>query len=212
FVDVGKKQDAMVHISQLASRYIRDARELLSIGATIRAKIVEGNSSRLALSLKDVPNEQRQDRGARRRGGSTRRRGGGRGARGSDQPTGPAGRIWRRDGAAGAATSSRRGTRRGGPRRGGRDDGRFERGERVDLRKINAQSDKLSSNPFAQFFKQDDSPPKDPKPPKKKGPKGKKADAGSGPDVAVGQGPVAPQQEPPTSGAQPQGTETPGEE
>jgi uncharacterized protein len=215
FVDVGKKQDAMVHISQLASRYIRDARELLSIGATIRAKIVEGNSSRLALSLKDVPNEQRQDRGARRRGGSTRRRGGGRGARGSDQPTGPAGRIWRRDGAAGAATSSRRGTRRGGPRRGGRDDGRFERGERgerVDLRKINAQSDKLSSNPFAQFFKQDDSPPGDPKPPKKKGPKGKKADAGPGPDVAVGQEPVAPQQEPPTSGAQPQGTETPGEE
>ena len=68
---------------------------------------------------------------------------GGRGARGSDQPTGPAGRIWRRDGAAGAATSSRRGTRRGGPRRGGRDDGRFERGERVDLRKINAGGDEL---------------------------------------------------------------------
>ena len=68
FVDVGKKQDAMIHISQLASRYIRDARELLSIGATIRAKIVDGNSSRLALSLKDVPNEERPERGARRRG------------------------------------------------------------------------------------------------------------------------------------------------
>ena len=210
FVDVGKKQDAMIHISQLASRYIRDARELLSIGATIRAKIVEGNSSRLALSLKDVPNEERQDRGARRRGGSTRRRGGGRGARGSDQPTGPAGRIWRRDGAAGAATSSRRGTRRGGPRRGGRDDGRFERGERVDLRKINAQSDKLSSNPFAQFFKQDDGPPKEPTTTKKKGPKGKKPDAG--PDPAAAQEPAAPEQAPPTAGAQPQGSETPGEE
>ena len=210
FVDVGKKQDAMIHISQLASRYIRDARELLSIGATIRAKIVEGNSSRLALSLKDVPNEERQDRGARRRGGSTRRRGGGRGARGSDQPTGPAGRIWRRDGAAGAATSSRRGTRRGGPRRGGRDDGRFERGERVDLRKINAQSDKLSSNPFAQFFKQDDGPPKEPTTTKKKGPKGKKPDAG--PDPAAAQEPAAPEQAPPTTGAQPQGSETPGEE
>lgn len=210
FVDVGKKQDAMIHISQLASRYIRDARELLSIGATIRAKIVEGNSSRLALSLKDVPNEEREDRGARRRGGSTRRRGGGRGARGSDQPTGPAGRIWRRDGAAGAATSSRRGTRRGGPRRGGRDDGRFERGERVDLRKINAQSDKLSSNPFAQFFKQDDGPPKEPTTTKKKGPKGKKPDAG--PDPAAAQEPAALEQAPPTTGAQPQGSETPGEE
>ena len=30
------------------------------------------------------------------------------------------------------------------------------RGERVDLRKINAESQQLSSNPFAQFFKKDD--------------------------------------------------------
>ena len=98
FVDVGKKQDAMIHISQLASRYIRDARELLSIGATIRAKIVDGNSSRLALSLKDVPNEERPERGARRRGAATRRRGGG--------PVERAARISRRDrrGASGAVT------------------------------------------------------------------------------------------------------------
>ncbi len=221
FVDVGKKQDAMIHISQLASRYIRDARELLSIGATIRAKIVDGNSSRLALSLKDVPNEERPERGARRRGGATRRRGGGgRGARGSDQPTGPAGRIWRRDGAAGAATSSRRGTRRGGPRRGGRDEGRFERGERVDLRKINAQTDKLSSNPFAQFFKHDDGPPKEaPQPKKKKGPKGKRPenDPAKGPQPDGGpatdpQGQDPQGQQPQDPGSQPAGSPPAGAE
>ena len=216
FVDVGKKQDAMIHISQLASRYIRDARELLSIGATIRAKIVDGNSSRLALSLKDVPNEERPERGARRRGGATRRRGGGgRGARGSDQPTGPAGRIWRRDGAAGAATSSRRGTRRGGPRRGGHDEGRFERGERVDLRKINAQTDKLSSNPFAQFFKPDDGPPKEAPQPKKKGPKGKRPEKGPEPDGGPAPDPQGTGSQPadsPPAGAQGTGTDSPSED
>ncbi|MEM6675207.1 MAG: S1 RNA-binding domain-containing protein [Planctomycetota bacterium] len=154
FVDVGRKQDAMVHISQLASRYVRDARELLSIGASVRAKIVDGNSSRLSLSLKDVTREERAE-GARR--SSTRRRRGGRGGRGAPkEPTGPAGRIWRRDGAAGAATSSRRGTRRGGPRRGGRGDF-SDRGERVDLKKLNRESTP-ANNPFAKFFGKDDEP------------------------------------------------------
>jgi hypothetical protein len=177
---------------------------------------VDGNSSRLALSLKDVPNEERPERGARRRGGATRRRGGGgRGARGSDQPTGPAGRIWRRDGAAGAATSSRRGTRRGGPRRGGHDEGRFERGERVDLRKINAQTDKLSSNPFAQFFKPDDGPPKEAPQPKKKGPKGKRPEKGPEPDGGPAPDPQGTGSQPadsPPAGAQGTGTDSPSED
>ena len=38
FVDVGRKQDAMLHISEIATRYVRDARELLSIGQSIRAR------------------------------------------------------------------------------------------------------------------------------------------------------------------------------
>ena len=202
FVDVGRKQDAMIHISQLASRYVRDARELLSIGATIRTKIVEGNSSRLALSLKDVPSEERPERGARRRGGGRRR-----GGRGSDEPKGPAGRIWRRDGAAGAATSSRRGTRRGGPRRGGRDDRKFDRGERVDLRKINAESQQLSSNPFAQFFKKDDGGGAGARPegqPPKGSKKGPKAGPAKGAD---------PKPDPNLdAGANPPAAETPGEE
>ena len=42
FVDVGRKQDAMLHISEIATRYVRDARELLSIGQSIRARIVDG--------------------------------------------------------------------------------------------------------------------------------------------------------------------------
>jgi len=175
FVDIGRKQDAMIHISELASRYIRDARELLSVGATIRARIVDGSSSRMALSLKDVATPDRAERGDRRGGGARggargggrgdgaagRRRGGRGRGRGDSAPTGPAGRIWRRDGAAGAATSSRRGTRRGGPRRGGRED----RGERVDLNKLNAQMETPANNPFAKFFDPSESAPKDVTPP-----------------------------------------------
>lgn len=163
FVDVGRKQDAMLHISEIATRYVRDARELLSIGQSVRARIVDGSSSRIALSLKDVPapeGEGGSGGGGGRRGGGRRSRRGGRGrgrGRGeAEQPKGPAGRIWRRDGAAGAATSSSRrgGARgRGGPRRGGSD--RFDRGERVDLRKLNEREQMPANNPFRKLFKKD---------------------------------------------------------
>lgn len=164
FVDVGRKQDAMLHISEIATRYVRDARELLSIGQSIRARIVDGSSSRLALSLKDVPSPEGEGSGAgggRRGGGRRSRRGGrgrGRGRGEAAQPKGPAGRIWRRDGAAGAATSSSRrgGARgRGGPRRGGPGD-RFDRGERVDLRKLNEREQMPANNPFRKLFNKDD--------------------------------------------------------
>ena len=164
FVDVGRKQDAMLHISEIATRYVRDARELLSIGQSVRARIVDGSSSRLALSLKDVPSPEGEGGGAgggRRGGGRRSRRGGrgrGRGRGEAAQPKGPAGRIWRRDGAAGAATSSSRrgGARgRGGPRRGGPGD-RFDRGERVDLRKLNEREQMPANNPFRKLFEKDD--------------------------------------------------------
>lgn len=157
FIDVGRKQDAMVHISEIATRYVRDARELLSIGQSVRARIVDGTSSRIGISLKDVPAPEGEGGGSRRGGGRRSRRGGrgrGRGRSEPEQPKGPAGRIWRRDGAAGAATSSRRGARgRGGPRRGG---DRFERGERVDLRKLNQGDQMPVNNPFRKLFNKDD--------------------------------------------------------
>lgn len=90
FVDVGLPNDAMVHISEVSDRYVRDARELLSIGQIVRARIVEPAGNRLALSLKNVPApvRERPERGPRREGGRDggrdgegRREGGGRGGR-----------------------------------------------------------------------------------------------------------------------------------
>ncbi|MEM1451112.1 MAG: hypothetical protein AAGI22_18485, partial [Planctomycetota bacterium] len=100
-----------------------------------------------------------------------------------------------RDGAAGAATSSRRGTRRGGPRRGGRDD-RAGRGERVDLKKLNAAAESTSNNPFAKFFGTDEPAPPAPK---DKGPKKDKEPKETPPQEAT------PQQAAPQQAAPPQG-------
>lgn len=146
FVDLGLGQDAMLHISEIATRYVRDARELLSIGQTVRARIRESGGQRLALSLKDVPRPERQSGPPRGEGGGRRRRG-----RGGSRPasTGRGAII---------GGGRRRGGGRGrgsGPRRG--DGERMSREERADLDRLNAASSKETSyNPFAKFFKDKD--------------------------------------------------------
>ncbi|MFN0008511.1 MAG: S1 RNA-binding domain-containing protein, partial [Planctomycetota bacterium] len=85
FVDVGLPADAMVHISEISDRYVRDAREFLSVGQIVRARILEVGGQRLTLSLKNVPSREREprpggrggERGPRGRGqGGPRREGG----------------------------------------------------------------------------------------------------------------------------------------
>jgi predicted RNA-binding protein with RPS1 domain len=82
FVDVGLPADAMVHISEISERYVRDARELLSVGEIVRARILEAGGPRLTLSLKNGPSREREqrprggprDRGLRGRGPEVRPR------------------------------------------------------------------------------------------------------------------------------------------
>ncbi|MBK8179835.1 MAG: S1 RNA-binding domain-containing protein [Planctomycetes bacterium] len=62
FVDVGLPQDAMIHISEISDRYVRDARELLSVGSTVRVRIVEPSMPRMAVSLKNVAPPEREPR------------------------------------------------------------------------------------------------------------------------------------------------------
>lgn len=166
FVDVGLPQDAIIHISEISDHYVRDARELVSIGQVVRARILEGGEKRLTLSLKGVPRQAREPRG--RRGGGRRGRRG-RGSRGDGPRVDPNLRAAqsRRDGLGGARAPAR-GGRRGGGRRGrGGPGGRrrnFDEGdERVDLRKLNAAAKEGQSNPFAAFFK-DDGPGEAPAP------------------------------------------------
>ncbi|MCA9001920.1 MAG: S1 RNA-binding domain-containing protein, partial [Planctomycetes bacterium] len=144
FVDLGLEKDAIVHISQISSRYIRDARELLSIGQVVRARITDPSGQRITLTLKDVPAKERAA------GGGNRRRGGGRGRGGRGRERDP--REGLRKGDARGMRLGGAKNRRGGPKKE-RGDSKEGRGERVDLRKINAASESAASSPFAHFFK-----------------------------------------------------------
>jgi len=187
FVDLGIEREGLVHISEITSRYVRDARELLSVGQAVRARVTEVGGPRIALSLKDVPDRQRPPRGDRRGGGPRRegRRGDSRGdSRGGPRRGGGPRESWpepdrqvrvarvRRDGMPGSGEGGRGGRGgpgggRGGPG-GGRGPGRGRgRGERTDgeggRKEVAAylpkkgQADK-GHNPFARFFDDGEKP------------------------------------------------------
>ena len=54
FVDIGVHQDGLVHISQIADRFVRDANEVLAVGQKVKARVlsVDLARNRIALSLK----------------------------------------------------------------------------------------------------------------------------------------------------------------
>ena len=59
FVDLGVKQDGLIHISQLADRFISDPNEIVKLHQHVKVKITEVDIARkrIQLSLKDVPQE-----------------------------------------------------------------------------------------------------------------------------------------------------------
>jgi len=56
FVDVGVHQDGLVHVSQLANRFVKDAAECVHVGQLVRVKVlsVDENRRRISLSIKQV--------------------------------------------------------------------------------------------------------------------------------------------------------------
>jgi uncharacterized protein len=74
FVDVGVHQDGLVHVSQLADRFVKDPSEVVKVGDKIRVRVVEVDLARkrIALSARSgeapkssPPQGQPQQRGAR---------------------------------------------------------------------------------------------------------------------------------------------------
>jgi uncharacterized protein len=57
FVDVGVHQDGLVHVSQLADHFIRDASEVVKVGQRVQVTVVEVDlpRNRIALSMKAKP-------------------------------------------------------------------------------------------------------------------------------------------------------------
>ena len=54
FVDIGVHQDGLVHISQLADRFVRDPNEIVAVGQRVRVRVVslELDRGRIGLSMK----------------------------------------------------------------------------------------------------------------------------------------------------------------
>jgi len=133
FVDIGADKEGLVHVSRVSNRFVRDAREAVSIGQVVRCVVVDPSAQRVGLSIKDAPSPERGPRGPRSEQGGERgqRRGGGggrreRGQRGSEAWPEPQrmSRVAhsRRDGMPGQDGGGERrggGRGKGGPGRGG---------------------------------------------------------------------------------------------
>jgi uncharacterized protein len=121
FVDIGVHQDGLIHLSELANRYVRNPREVVLLGETVRVKVLgfDKAKNRISLSRKAVPQDFRRrpaeegegaPRGPRRpegEGGRDRAfAGGGAGGQRSGAQTGGQGGH-RAGGGAGAASGAR---------------------------------------------------------------------------------------------------------
>ncbi len=79
FVDVGVKQDGLVHISQLADRFVRDPNEVVKVGDKLTVRVLEVDTERKRISLScrtDAGKDRRQQAAGAGRGGGGGERGG----------------------------------------------------------------------------------------------------------------------------------------
>ena len=51
FVDIGVKTDGLVHISQMSKKFIKHPMDALSVGDTVKVKILEVDAERQKISL-----------------------------------------------------------------------------------------------------------------------------------------------------------------
>ncbi len=51
FVDVGVHQDGLVHISQLADRFVKDPHDIVSTGQIVKVRVIEVDTDRKRIAL-----------------------------------------------------------------------------------------------------------------------------------------------------------------
>ena len=90
FVDIGLKDSGLVHISQLANRYIKSPHDVVSVGDVVTAWVMGVDHERKRVSLTMVKPGTERPRGAQGDGGG-RRRGGEGQAQGQGQQRAPGG-------------------------------------------------------------------------------------------------------------------------
>ncbi|MDP3372967.1 MAG: helix-hairpin-helix domain-containing protein, partial [Hydrogenophaga sp.] len=69
FIDLGVHQDGLVHVSQLAHKFVNDAREIVKTGDIVKVKVMEVDVARkrisLSMKLGDAPASSGRDGGPR---------------------------------------------------------------------------------------------------------------------------------------------------
>ena len=62
FVDIGVHQDGLVHISELANRYVKDASDAVTVGQIVKVKVLSADpkTKRIALSIKALEEPTRR--------------------------------------------------------------------------------------------------------------------------------------------------------
>src|SRR5690606_30046569 len=77
FVDVGVHQDGLVHISALSDTFVKDPRDVVRVGQTVKVKVQEVDVGRkriaLTMRLNDEPGRARRNGDDRRSGAPDRR-------------------------------------------------------------------------------------------------------------------------------------------
>lgn len=55
FVDIGVKQDGLVHISQLSNRFVRNPMEVVAVGDEVKVRIIglDLERGKISLSMKE---------------------------------------------------------------------------------------------------------------------------------------------------------------
>ena len=73
FVDVGAHQDGLVHVSQLANKFVKDPKDVVKTGQIVKVKVVEVDVARkriaLTMRLDAAPVVREERMGENRRGG-----------------------------------------------------------------------------------------------------------------------------------------------
>jgi uncharacterized protein len=85
FVDIGVHNDGLVHVSQLAEKFVKDPSEVVKVGQKLTVRVLEIDNQRKRIALSARPQQQRppqQPRGDRPRNDRRDGGGGGRGPRG----------------------------------------------------------------------------------------------------------------------------------
>ena len=64
FVDIGVHQDGLVHVSQLADRFVRDPNDIVKVGQKVKVTVVavDLERNRIALTMKSAPAAERRGR------------------------------------------------------------------------------------------------------------------------------------------------------